>query len=255
MTFTQSNGINIPHLSASTVNKFITDRYGFYQSKVLGEKFKDNKYTARGKAVEGAINEWIETGNDNVSENAVAYFDKYMREAGIHLMEVQDVRDSVSGLADLAFDFYKEEFSDRPAKTQTKIVGKIDGINRDIVGYLDYLQDHVIRDCKVVSKTPSGLSQSYCIQGAFYKATKGLDVVFDFFVANKKPVMKTIQLSDDDYVFGLSYLTQAAKVIEELEECDNPKRVMELMSFPNLEAMYNQEEKKEAAKKYGIKMR
>jgi hypothetical protein len=249
-----TNGINIPHLSASTVNSFISSRYGFYQSKVLGSPFQGNQYTARGTAVEHAVNTWIENpGLENYVEVALTKFDEEIARAGLSKFAVEEVRDTIPGLVEVAFKFYTVEFETNKAITQHKFSIQLEGVKRPIVGYLDYLvPDKIIRDSKVTSKTPSGLSQAYILQGALYKKAKGLDVYFDFFIPNKTPVHKPIKLTDDQYIFGLSYLTKAAQVIEEIEECDNSKRMMELMSFPNLDDFWTYPEKKAAADKWGI---
>lgn len=251
---THTNNIHLPHLSPSTVNSFIGSRFGFYQSKVKGAPFAGNQYTARGTAVEHAVNTWIETPNHLSFVNAaLEKFDEEIKKAGLSRMAVEDERDTIPGLVDLALGFYKREFATHKAITQRKVECQLDGLERIMVGYLDYFQMGIaVRDSKVVSKTPSKLSQAYVLQGAFYRKATGLNVTFDFFIPNKTPVQKSITLSDDEYVFGLSYLTAASKVIEEIERCDSPARMMELMSFPNLDSMYSVPEKKEAARLWGI---
>jgi hypothetical protein len=253
---THTNGINIPHLSASTINSFITSRFGFYQSKVLGSPFQGNQYTARGTAVEHGVNTWIENPGIDPKE-CYAYmfkkFDEEVERAGLSRMTVEEVRDSLEGLLAVALKFYMIEFKDRPAVTQHKFECNLEGVKRPIIGYLDYFQqDHAVRDSKVTSKTPSKLSQNYILQGALYRKAKKTNVYFDFFIPNKTPVHKPIVLTDDEFIFGISYLTRAAQVIEEIEECDNPKRMMELMSFPNLDDFWTFPEKKAAADKWDI---
>ena len=251
--FVHSNEIHIPHLSASTINSFITDRFGFYQSKVKKKPFAGNEFTARGTAVEHAVNEWLENGHTNVEEVALARFDEEMRKNGLSKFDGEEVRDTIPGLARLAFNTYLPIFGEHKAKTQHKISTNLDGVSREIVGYLDFYQEGVrVRDSKVVSRTPSSMSQNYVLQGALYRHAMQVPVTFDYFVANKTPVHKPITLSDDDFIFGLSYLTKAAQVIEEIEVCDNPQRLLELMSFPNLDALYNRKDKKAAAEIWGI---
>ena len=251
---THTNNIHIPHLSASTINSFIGSRYGFYQSKVKGAPFQGNQYTARGTAVEHAVNCWLETGNQDGIAVALKKFDEEVARAGLSRMAVEDERETIPGLVELALNFYGEVFAKNKAITQHKIDVQLDGISRKVVGYLDFYQfELAVRDSKVVSKTPSKLSQAYVLQGALYRKATGLPVTFDFFIPNKKPVQKSITLSDDEYIFGLSYLTRAAQVIEEIESCESPSRLMELMSFPDLSSMYNEHEKKEAARIWNIK--
>lgn len=252
-----SNGIHIPHLSASTINKFINDRFGFWQSKVMKAPFKGSLHTARGKAVEHGVNTWIENpSHPDLLAESLRVFDEEIQAAGISKFTAEDMRETVKGLLEEALKFYKVEFTACPAVTQRKISVRLEGVKRDVIGYLDYFQPGVrVRDSKVVGRTPSSLSQDYILQGSLYRYAEKLPVVFDFFVDNKKPVHKPITLSDDEYVFGLSYLTRAAQVIEELEECDNPKRVMELMSFPNLANLWTAEDRKIACEVWNIKQK
>jgi len=253
---THTNGIKLPHLSASTISSFIGSRFGFYQSKVMNKPFEGNQFTSRGKAVEGAINHWIETGDDDdLIKVSLDMYDEELSKSGISAIAGQEVRDTIPGLVNLAHKVYAEEFSKNKAVTQHKITGRLEGVKRDIIGYLDFFQPAIaVRDSKVVSKTPSKLSQAYVIQGAFYRNATGLPVVFDFFIPNKTPVHKAIMLSDDEYLFGISYMTAAAKVIEEIEECSDASRMMELMSFPDLDSMYSAKDKEVAAKAWGIKL-
>lgn len=252
--FTQDNGIHIPHLSPSTINSFISSRFNFHQSKVKSKPFSGNQYTARGSAIEHGVNTWIENpDHPDILSEVYKKYDEEIAKGNTGRLEAMEIRESLQGLAELSLDFYKPEFTKTPALTQTKVSANIDEIERDIIGYLDYLQPKVrIRDSKVVSRTPSVLSQAYILQGSFYRKATGLNVVFDFFVANKTPVHKAIVLTDEDYVFGLSYLTAAAKVIEEMQVCTSPARMMELMSFPDLESFYNAGERNDACKVWGI---
>lgn len=256
MDFSFSNGIHIPHLSASTINSFITDRPRFYASKVLRDPFKGNVYSSRGTAVEHSINVWVETGFDDVQKTALDKYDEELAKNNISPIVGEEIRETIPGLALLALETYKNLFSSGKPVTQKKIETTLPGVKRSIIGYLDFDLPKIIRDSKVVSKTPSKLSQSYILQGALYKHSEKKDVVFDFFVPNKKPVHKAIELTDDDLIFGLSYLTAAAKVIEEIEECGDIKRMMELcLSFPNIEALYNMPDKIAAAKKWDIALK
>lgn len=255
--FTHSNNLNINHLSASTINLFITSRFGFYQSKIAGAPFQGSVHTARGQAIEHGVNTWIEKPECGVLLDVVnAKYDEECKKAGISKLAGEDMRESLPGLLEIALKFYKSEFATDKALTQQKIEGTLDGVDRVILGYLDYLQiGKAVRDCKVSSKSPSKLSQSYILQGSFYRKTTGLPVYFDFFIPNKKPVHVPIKLNDDEYVFGLSYMTVAAKVIEELEQCDDPKRILKLMSFPDLSSMWTDSDVKAAAKEWGIQLR
>ena len=236
-----SMGIHVPHLSPSTVNSFITDKTGFYNSKILRAPFSGSHYTCRGTAVEHAINVWLETGvTENLSQIAVDKYKEEMIKSGLSLLDQTEICDAIPGLVELSYQTYSDQFSDckNLVQTQRKVEASLEGVDRTVLGYLDFfVMGKAVRDCKTASKTPSSLSQSYILQGAFYNLATGLPVTFDFFIANKKPVYKGIAMTEDQCAFGISYLTAAAKAIEELETCDNPRRVMQLMTFPDLSNM------------------
>lgn len=254
LDLTHNNGIKLPYFSVSTVNSFIENRFGFYQSKIKMTPFNGNQFMARGTAVEHGVNTWLEKrDHPDLLSVTLAKFDEECVKAGLSKIQVEDFRDTIQGLLDVALGFYKNEFSETGALTQQKIACKLDGVDRDYLGYLDYLQfDKAVRDSKVVNKTPSKLKQAYILQGALYNKATGLPVFFDFFVDNKKPIHKAIQIKEEEIAYGISYLTAASKVLEELQECDNPKRIIELMSFPNLEAFYSDGEAHAAAKMWEI---
>lgn len=254
LEFEHSNNINLPHLSASTVNKFIEDRFGFYQAKVLRAPFKGNEFTARGKAVEHGVNVWLENPDlGDYLTPALELFDKDIEESGLSKFSVGETRDKIPGLLECALRYYQELFSDQKATTQHSMRHRFDDIELEFLIYLDFFRiGKDVNDCKVVSRTPPKLSQAYVLQGSLYRAATGLPVGFNFIVDNKTPVAKTMILTDDEYVFGISYLKAAAKAIIELNQCSNPKRVMELMSFPNLDALWSHQDKVVAAKAWGI---
>jgi len=253
-----SMGIHIPHLSPSTINSFITDKPGFYNSKVKRAPFSGSHATCRGTAVEHAINTWLETGvAENLSDIALAKYDEELMKTGCSKFDKTNIREEIPGMVEIAFKTYSAQFSDcrEEVITQRRVEAELPGVSRKVMGYLDFfIMGKQVRDCKTSSKTPSGLSQSYILQGAFYNLATGLPVVFDYFIPNKTPVHKAIAMTPDQYLFGISYLTAAAKAIEELETCNSPRRVMELMSFPNLDAMWTYEDKIVAAKQWDIKM-
>jgi hypothetical protein len=249
---THSNGINIPHLSPSTINSFITNRFQFFNSKVLGEPFKGNEYTARGTAIEAAANTLI-TKDGDPYEVCDSVFKTELAKANIALIAVEEVYDSLKGLVDVAINHFSGVFGTQDVKSQTFIEGRLDGVSRKIIGYLDFDMPNLIIDCKCVSKTPSKLSQSYAIQGAIYRKITGKPVEFHFVIPNKKPVVKHIALSDDEYIFHINYAIEAAKRIEAIEACDDPKQMMHLiMSFPDLSSMWNDNEREAAKQMLGI---
>jgi hypothetical protein len=224
-------------------------------------KFQPNPNMARGTAVEAAINFWLAGGEvEKMLDAALTKFDTEMEEwkktaSKTGMVKHDELRASIAGLVEVAFQHYESEFTMQKPMSQCQISCNLPGVKREIIGYLDYYRPKfMVNDCKVSAKTPSGLSQGYIIQGAIYQHATGCPVTFDFMVPNKTPVSKSIMLTDEEFIYGLSYATEAAKVLEALEECEHPKDVMKLMAFPNLSSFFTYEEKAEAAAEYGIKL-
>lgn len=256
-----SNGINMRTLSPSTINSFIERRGTWYRQKVEGMKFQPNPNMARGTAVEAAINHWIAGGEVSaMTQVAFNKFDQELEEwkktaSKGGMDKYVELKDSIPGLVEVAYKHYDTEFTMTKPMSQCQISCTLPGVQREIIGYLDYYRPKImVNDCKVSAKTPSGLSQGYIIQGAIYQHATGCPVTFDFMVPNKTPISKSIMLTDEQFIFGLSYAAEAAKVLEALEICESPKEVMKLMAFPNLSSFFTHEEKAEAAAEYGIKL-
>lgn len=256
MDFTHSNGIHIPHLSASTINSFITSRYGFHKSKVQRAPFLGSVYTARGTALEYCISQYLELGMRDAAAVAVAKYNEECDKAKISKFDQQrsEIEDAVYRMAPFVLDTYIEICGGKKPTTQYKFEVHLDGVGVPVIGYLDfYFEKERVRDTKMVKQTPSYNKQDYVLQGALYQHATQCPVTFDYFIDLKKPAYKAIDLTDDDFIFGLSYLTAAAKAIVELESCENPTRVMELMAFPDLSAMFNNKRDiDEACEKWGI---
>lgn len=261
---TYSNGIHMPHLSASTINAFITSRFDFYERKVRKAPFTPNFWMARGTAVEHAINEILDE-NIEPEEASDCAMEKYLQELEGWLKlpddkkdtkKEEEVRAAIPGLVECAYQHFDATGLFDPfhkAETQKKLTMNLNGVEREILMFLDFFVDGLqVRDCKVSNKKPSKLSQGYIIQGSLYRKATGLPVVFDFIVSNKTPIAHQIALTDEDYSFGLNYARVAAQLLEELEECKDPKRVMEIMSFPDLSAMWSDSDKQAAKVRWGI---
>lgn len=257
--FTHSNNIHIPHFSASTINSFITSRYGFYKSKVARAPFLGSVYTARGTALEFCISQWLELGMEDAALVAGAKFAEECNKAKISPFDPQrvEIAEAIEKMAPFVLETYQNICGDKKPTTQFKFETHLDGVQRPIIGYLDfYFEKERVRDTKMVKQTPSYNKQDYVLQGALYQHATQCPVTFDYFIDTKKTTYKAIDLTDDDFIFGLSYLTAAARALEELEVCEDPRRVMELMAFPDLSAMYNNKRDiDEACEKWGIQRR
>lgn len=244
--------LELKHLSASTINAFITNRPKWFASKFLGLGFNGSIHTTRGHAVEAGIVSWLRQGDmTQAIKDAMEEYDKKI----VGIEDNIEFRQSVGPLVKVGiegtddFSGY-EEFKAKygKAKTQEKISVNLDGCSIPVIGYLDFLYGKRIIDNKVSGKSPSCLSQDYILQGAIYKKATGLPVSFMFEIANKKPIVKIIELSDDDYKFGIQLATKAAIAIERI--LDNPidMDLMRAFMFPDPSGGYGGEEQKEVCR-------
>lgn len=250
--------LELHHLSPSAISSFISNRPGFYSGKVLKEPFRPNAGMARGKAVEHGINMWIDSLADGKTElsdeESVEWaMEKYDAEYNEHKFDeakYQENRETVEGLVECGIEHFRELIDHYGTPdTQSKICIRLDGVDLDIIGYLDFEFGKIIKDTKVYAKSPYCLSDGYIIQGAMYKHARKKDMDFTFLVANKNPVVKTISLTDEEFEFGIRYGTAAGKCIERIIHCTCPKEMMALMSFPDLEKIWDKEEKKSVMKR------
>ncbi len=263
---TKELNINLRHLSGSTVNSFISNRPSFYRSKIIGRPFFANENMCRGKAVEYVVNKWCEghiyVDDEQIKQWALANYDEemqpYAQVTPSYSKFTDDIRDTIPQLAVLAVKYYQNLFGPAGAMTQTKININLPGVELDFLGYLDFFRPGTdFSDCKVLKRTPSKLDQSYCISAAIYKQATGVNGFYDVFVPLKKgPQHKRLKVTSDDFKFGLSYAIAAGKCIEQVQRIEDPKQMMAtLLSFPDLNAVYDKTEKKELADEYGIILR
>lgn len=253
------------HLSPSTINSFITNRAGFRASKVLRRPFIQTPSMSRGKAVEEIVNRWIEDrgvpfiNEEHIGICALEFYDKenaaYM-EAFPNFKDPKGIRDSVSRLAVKALEVYKDKCISSKPMTQTKVYTKLEGVERQILGCLDYFwHGQKVEDCKVLQKNMSKLSIDYCISGALYRQATGCPVIFSSFVPLKKETShKEHKLTDEQFKFGISYATAAAKCIEAILVCEDPNEMFRLMSFPNIATIWDRDDQQKVADEWGFQL-
>ena len=115
-------------------------------------------------------------------------------------------------------------------------------------GFLDFLYDDVVVDLKVLGKKPSKLSMAYVQQGLIYKWGTGLPVVFEAISHTKTRGCECNRhkLSDQPYLsWHEKYLVAAANNLLAVYDAINngdTVTLLRLMSFPNLDAVWNQKE-------------
>ena len=201
-----SEFLQLDHLSASNINKFITNRAAWYASYFLKMPFKGSVNTVRGQAVETGITNWmlngsitdaIQAGIKKWEEGIIGIEDnlEFKQSIGPLIKVAIEGTDKHPGYKELIIQYGKPNIAE---DRQEKIELKLDGCDIPIIGYLDYPFKKKIYDNKTTGKTPSKLTQDYIIQGSLYKLATGLPVAFFFEVANKNPTNIIIELSQED---------------------------------------------------------
>lgn len=245
-----SEFLELHHLSASNINKFITNRAAWFASYFLKMPFNGNIHTIRGQAVETGIIHYVLNGDLTAAIGAGV---KDWEEKIVGIEDNIDFKQSIGPLIKVAIEGtddeagYKELISQfgKPTvseKQQEKISIVLDGCSIPVIGYLDFPFKKRIVDNKVSGKSPSCLSQDYIVQGSIYRKATGLPVFFFFEVANKKPVIKVFKLSDEEYEFGISLATKAAQAIERILANPIDGDLMRAFLFADPSGGYNKDE-------------
>lgn len=236
--------LQLNNLSASSINEFITNRSMWFAKKFQGLKTPGSLPMARGRAVESGINYFLSQDNPDITKSIEAAMAEYNKSTEL-LEDDISFRQTIAPLVVLGTNHFfsvSEALKSKPIQ-QHKLEFSIGSNILPIIGYLDYIwPSRCIRDCKVTGKKPSGLMDSYKIQGALYKYATNLPVVFTFIIATKEPSVLEIKLSEEDYKWGISVAKKAAEAIQTI--LDNPidGRLVEAFMFPNTDAGYSKDD-------------
>lgn len=250
----------IPELkrhSASQLNSFIEYRASWYIQRIKGIRTNVGPPAWRGTAVEAGINHYIEN-DDATKESAIKHaLAVYSMESSSGQNDF-DFRQSIAPCVVACIDSFDEKgYFLNPPELQSEITLRLPGCKIDLFGKLDYQFDDKVVDTKVVNKTPKALKQGYILQGAVYKKATGKPVVFHFAVPLKGGVkIKEIELTDDDFAYGMELATKAAQHIERiydsLDSLDG--RLLDAMFFTNPSSLFNWDEKSLHSEQFKIKI-
>lgn len=259
--------------SASQLTSFLEYRTDWFMERIAGiKKFEENINTARGKAIESAINFFLygfqdirddkgePLGSRDMTEcirHAISEWDRYTE--NIQDDKKLEYKQSIGPAVDAAIGSFRDKYDIRKLVMQHNINITLDGCSKPLTGFLDYVQfdprHGLVIDNKVSGRTPSQLSQAYQIQGSIYRKATGLPVEFHFVIPLKKgPEIKVIRLSDAEYEYGLNLATKAALAIEQIfSDIQNIEyNTLRALFFPNPDAYYDQNKAREVRKYFGI---
>lgn len=247
----------LKHHSASSINSFIEYRPDWFLARIRGIYSKAGVAASRGTAVEAGINHYIEQEKGDVKECIKHALEVYTKDS-IGSPENFDIRQSIGPCVIAGVQSFEDRgYIVNPPKLQAEINCKLPGCKKGVYGKLDYLFDDSVVDNKVTAKTPSALKQGYVLQGAIYRFATDLPVRFHFIIPQKTGVkIKEIELTDDDYAFGLELATKAAQNIElifdRISEFDGS--LLEALFFTNPSAVWDYTTKQLHSEQFGIKI-
>jgi hypothetical protein len=250
----------IPELkrhSASQLNSFIEYRSSWYLQRIKGIRTNVGVHAFRGTAVEAGINYFIEN-DDATKESAIKHaLSVYSDEAGVQTNDFA-IRQSIAPCVIAGIESFEDKgYFLNPPELQSEINIRLPGCKIDLYGKLDYKFADKVVDNKVTSKTPKSLKQGYILQGAVYKKATGLPVVFHFIVPLKTSTkVVEIELSDDDYAYGMELATTAAQHIERIyDSLDGiDGRLLDALFFTNPSSLFNWDEKSLHSEQFNIKI-
>lgn len=247
-------GPHYDHHSASTINKFISDRAGWFMKVYKKQKFNGNQFTARGKAVEEGANQFLK---GVPPQECVRLANELFCKETIGINDITpDFRATIGACVNELIAYLSKNYSGELESfiQQEPISWHPNELKYPITGFLDWaIPRRKVIDCKCVSKTPSGLKQDYQLQGSVYKEATGLPVDFLFVIPLKTGiVIKEIRLSREDYDIGRKLAIGGALAIEKTLHSGADLELIKSLCFPNPDNMYNPQEIYDVMNEWGM---
>jgi hypothetical protein len=234
-------GPKYDHHSASTINKFITDKAGWFMKVYKKAPFEGSQFSARGKAVEEGANQFLA---GKPAQECVRIANELFVKETIGIDEIQpDFRASIGRAVNELIAYLSKNY---PGELegfiqQEPIRWHPDELEFPITGFTDWIVPRrKVLDCKCVAKTPSELKQDYQVQGSVYKEATGLPVDFLFVVPLKNEIkIFEKRLSYEDYENGRKLAIAGAQAIERILKSGVDLELIKSLCFPNPDAMYS----------------
>lgn len=250
------------HLSYSTITSFISNRFDWFQRKIIGKPWEGNIHTERGNAVEHGLDLLID--GRSLSDAQEAACEKYKAAClgmeGYEETLLQSIRDV---LAKLSQEFPYQDVDEK----QKKVIIDI-GIDLPILGYLDYRMNarfnRQIRDLKSTTKKPAKLSQNYRIQGGMYQEWgEGCEMIYCFGIHTKTANYHEIPLELADGQKMLEYARIAGRAMIAIYRImskpifmwteEDKQNLFKMLLFPDLDSCWNPKDYGQAANWIGLK--
>lgn len=205
----------ITHLSASSINHFISEPAHWVMTRLLGKWSDVGAAALRGSAVEDGVNAGLFNSWLPVSECAKIARKSFHKRSFLNvdekcLHELNNI--------DKYVEYALEEIRQygEPASWQERIEIRIDGVEVPIIGFTDWRYDHhkLILDLKTTERMPSKIMDGHARQGAIYAmAFPGHDVRF---VYTKPSKTKATSRAVNVYPLTAAEVTQQFKAISQV---------------------------------------
>ena len=174
---------NLLPLSFSRINKFITDRTGFYISYIHGFKGSSCAMERGTWSEHGVLKLFEGMSEEDAIKDALYYFDKSVEEKNLQddpkrKLERNNLPKYIKGFWKELKNFILKDFQE---KQESKILGI------DLIGYTDFgliipqsppdqpEEIYFKADCKSSGRMPSKLSNSIGLQQTYYTSTSNVE--------------------------------------------------------------------------------
>lgn len=229
----------IDHLSASSVNLFISQPALWAASYLMKRRTPVGPAAHRGTAIECGVEAGLfdpELPITECQKLAHAKFHGLTRLSADHRIEKE--RATIDGSVDVALAELRQYGV--PAKPedgrQHKLSITLPGVPVPVIGFLDFFwPDHgIIGDLKSVGRVPSEISPAHARQGALYSRHGSNMQVRMIYVSDKRVAAYVV----DDIAAHTASFVQAAQAIERLLSLSDDGEALTRCFAPDLSSFY-----------------
>ena len=265
MTNNPFDKFEIDHLSASSINLFISNPSQWILRYLFGIKWEGNAATTRGTIVDEATgrskgfyktknNKWVRKKNRTALnknlELSFKGYDSLIAHLKKHNTEFDEgkaktERDNLQRYIETSVAYYKELKG--LVDYQVKIELQLEELPIPIIGYSDMLFEDTVRDIKTVSRMPSVVPSPVNRQLAIYAAATGKVPIADYvYVTKTKAEVRPIVVDDVDKY--LEEVKRAAMTIMNVLSYSDDKTQIANLYFPDLDQWQWTNKEREAAR-------
>ncbi|MFA7441677.1 MAG: hypothetical protein WCZ66_12045 [Sphingomonadaceae bacterium] len=229
----------IDHLSASSVNLFISQPALWCASYLMKKRPPVGPAAHRGTAIECGVEAGLFDPDLPVAECQRIALEKFHTLTRLSAdSRIEKEREVIAPSVDIALAELRQY--GLPAKPddgrQHKMEATLDGVPVPVWGYLDFFwPDHgIIGDLKSTARIPSEISDAHARQGALYTRHGSNLQVRMAYVSAKKIAVYVV----DDIVAHIASFTRAAQAIERLLSLSDDGEFLTRCLAPDLSSFY-----------------